>query len=438
MRRFLATAWFAAIVVAVPAWSQTFHGRLTTSLYAWERLPTDSTDVHHLRAYGLGIFHLEEVADPRLSLHTYVRVHGDLQEEVNELANYRIFNLYGQWKDRARGYEARGGRMRVYAGVGNVAIDGAFGSYRVRSWGTAEGYAGVQVPLAGDGDISSWDDRAYGARFTLDRYRDVRLALSFVHRNREPLAYDEPGIYTGRLLELPAEQEQLYGADGSWRFKPGGTFYGRLELDATQRRLKWGSGVLSLAPPEVPWTADFEYFHRAPSIAGNSLFSVFDGGDYDEVAVRGGYWLNPRVRLYGSVAATFFEDDDSERFMAGVERGRLNVSYQHRDGYGGDLDGVTAGYRHPLRPWIDVRADGGFTRFQITESDDDATTSGVLSLGTAIRPRRDLSFDFEIQNLAQDVATQPAFAGYTHDWRGHLRISYWFFAGGQEVLSNAP
>jgi hypothetical protein len=181
-----------------------------------------------------------------------------------------------------------------------------------------------------------------------------------------------------------------------------------------------------------------EYFHRAPSIEGNSLLSVFDGGDYDEVAVRGGYWLNSRVRLFGSLAGTFFEDDDSERFSAGIERGRLSVSYQHRDGYGGDLDGVTASYGHLLRPWIDLRADGGFTRFKLSESDDDATLSGVVSLGTEIRPRRDLGFDFEIQNLAQDIATQPAFAGYTHDWRGHLRITYWFFAGGGEVLTDAP
>jgi hypothetical protein len=427
----MAIPWFAAVLLAVPAGAQTFHGRVTTSLYAWERLPTDSTEVQHLRAYGLGIFHLEKIADPRLSVHTYVRVHGDLEEEVNELANYRIFNLYGQWQDRARGFEARGGRMRVYAGVGNVAIDGGFASYRVRELGTVEGYVGVQVPLAGDADIAGWDNRAYGARVTLDRYRDLRLALSFVHHNRKPLDYEEPGIYTGRELELPAEQEQLYGADATWRFNSAARLYGRLEVDATQRRLKWGSGILSLAPPESPWTGDVEYFHRAPSIYGNSLLSVFDGGDYDEVSGRAGYWVTPRVRLFGNLAATFFEGDDSERLAIGVERGPLSATYQHRSGYGGDLDGASAAYRHPLRPWIDVRADGGVARFRLDDTADESTVSGTVSVGTEIRPRRDLAFDLEIQNLSQDIATQPAFAGYTHDWRGLFRVSYWFFADWQ-------
>jgi hypothetical protein len=423
--------WCAALLVAAPAGAQTFHGRLTTSLYAWERLPSDSTDAQHLRAYGLGIFHLEELADPRFSVHTYISVHGDLAEEVNEVANYRIFNLYGQWRDRARGFEARVGRMRVYSGVGNVAIDGAFASYRVRQFGTIEGYGGVQVPLAGDADIAAWDDRAYGARATLDRYRDLRLALSFVHRNREPLEYDEPGIYTGRELELPAEQEQIYGADASWRFRPGASVHGRLEVDATQRRVKWGSGILSLAPPGTPWTADLEYFHRAPSLYGNSLLSVFDGGDYDEISGRAGYWLNPRLHLFGNVAATFFEDDDSERMSLGVERGLLSVSYQHRTGYGGDLDGLSGSYRRPLRPWIEVRADGGIAWIQLDDELDDSNVSGTVSAGAQIRPRRDVTFDLEVQNLSQDIASQSAFTGYTHDWRGLLRVTYWFFAGGQ-------
>jgi hypothetical protein len=426
---FIATAWLAAILIANPSHGQTFHGRLTTSLYAWERLPTDSTTANHLRAFQLGIFHLEGVADPRLSLHTYVRFHGDLTEDVAEPANYSLFNLYGQWKDTPRGYELRGGRQRVYAGVGNVAIDGGFGSYRFRKLGTLEGYVGVQVPLDGDGNIAGWDDRAYGARLAIDAVPDLKLALSFARRNRASFDYEEPGIFTGRLLELPDEQEQLYGSDLSWRFRPGATLYNRIEVDATQRRLKWASGTLSLAYPTAPWSADFEYMHRAPSIYGNSLFSVFDAGDYDEVSVRGGVWVAPRVRAFGQVAATFFDGDDSERFQAGVERGALSVSYQHRMGYGGDLDGISAAYRHPLREWVTLRADGGVSSYRFDDGQEERNVSGTVSAGAELRPRRDLAFDLEIQNLSQDLTTQPAFAGDTYDLRGLLRISYWFSTG---------
>src|SRR5262245_51171345 len=94
---FIATAG-VAILVANPSHAQTFHGRLTTSFYSWERLPTDSTSANHVRAFQLGIFHVDGVADPRLSFHTYVRFHGDLAENVAEPANYSVFNLYGQWK----------------------------------------------------------------------------------------------------------------------------------------------------------------------------------------------------------------------------------------------------------------------------------------------------------------------------------------------------
>ena len=422
-------AGLLAILVASPTQGQTFHGRLTTSFYAWERLPTDSTSANHLRAFQLGIFHVDGVADPRLSFHTYVRLHGDLAEDVAEPANYSVFNLYGQWKDVAHSYELRGGRQRVYAGVGNVAIDGGWGSYRFRPLGTFEGYVGVQVPLDGDYNLAGWDDRAYGARLTIDRVRDLKLALSFARRNRATLDYDDPGIYTGRLLELPDEQEQLYGSDLSWRFRPGATLYNRIEVDATQRRLKWAGGTLSLAYPNAPWSADVEYMHRAPSIYANSIFSVFDAGDYDEVSVRGGVWVAPKVRAFGQVAATFFDGDDSERFLAGVERGALSVSYQHRLGYGGDLDGVSAAYRHPLRDWITLRADGGISSFRFEDGQEERNVSGTVAAGAELRPRRDLGIDLEIQNLSQDLTTQPTFAGDTYDLRGLVRVSYWFSTG---------
>ena len=45
--------------------------------------------------------------------------------------------------------------------------------------------------------------------------------------------------------------------------------------------------------------------------------------------------------------------------------------------------------------------------------------------------RRDVTFDLEVQNLSQDIATQPEFAGYTYDWRGLVRVTYWFFAASQ-------
>jgi hypothetical protein len=414
-----------------PAPALTVHGRLTTSFYAWERVPNDSTEAQYLRAHQLGIFHLEGIADPRFSVHTYVRAHGDFSEDLNDLADYRIFNLYGQWKDRARNYELRGGRMRVYAGVGNVAIDGGSASYKIRDLATLEGYVGVQVPLAGDADISSWDDRAYGGRLTFEQPREVRLALSFARRSREPLPYEEPGIYTGRQLELPAEQEELYGADFSWRFRPGASLYNRIEVDATQRRLKWGSGVLTLAPAAAPWTLDLEFVHRAPSIYGNSLLSVFDGGDYDEVSGRGGYWVTPKVRVFGNAAATFFDDDGSQRLAAGVERGRLSASYYRRMNFGGDMDGVTGAYHHPLRDWITLHVEGGVSSFKFVEDQEDRNVSGLMALGAEFRARRNLSFDVELQNLAQDIHTQTAFAGNTHDLRGHLRINYWFFTGRQ-------
>lgn len=424
----LATVLLTTSILS-PAGAQTFHGRLTTSFYAWERSATDTLAFEHLRAYQLAILHLEGLADRRLSFHTYVRAHSDLREEVSELSNYQVYNLYAQWKDARRGYELRGGRMRIYAGAGNVAIDGGWGSYTFRDLATLEAYVGVQPPLGDDLRIESWKNRAYGGRLTFRRPQSLKLALSFARRNRETLKYDEPGIYTGRLLELPDEQEELYGADLSWQAWQGASVYGRVEFDATQHRLKYGGGVFSYASSGEPWTADIEYFHRAPSLYGNTLLSVFNHGNYDEVSARGGYQLTPRVRLFGHVAHTVLEDDSSQRFGVGVERDRLSVSFNHRMGYGGDLDAVTAAYHRSLDEWMAVRVSGGVSSFKTFDEQSDRNVSFNVAGGWELRPRRTLTIDLEIQNLTQDLHTQPAFAGYTHDVRGLVRVTYWFFTG---------
>lgn len=416
--------------LASGASAQTFHGRLTSSLYAWQRAPDDSTDFDHVRFYQLGIFHLEQVADRRLSLHTYMRVHGDLSDDLNELSNWRLLNLYAQWKDDPRHYELRGGRMRIYAGVGNVTVDGGYGRYQYPRWGALEAYVGVQPPLAGNFEVSDWENRAYGGRLTLDRWQQVKVALSFARRQRATLAYEEVGQYTGRALELPAEQEEVYGADASWLMRPGTRLYGRMEVDASQRQLKWGNTVFSWGPPETPWSADLEYMHRAPSIYANSLLSVFDHSDYDEVSVRGGYQAAPQTRVHADFASTFFDDDQSFRYALGVEHGPVFFNGSLRSGYGGELASLTAGYSRPLREWVDVRAQAGVSSYQIVgEVQNESNSSFVVLLGGEFKPRRDLAIDLEVQNLTQDIHSQPAFAGYDYDLRGHLRVTYWFFTG---------
>ncbi len=423
-----------AMSLFVPAADgQTVHGRITTSFYRYDRAPTDSTDFSYVRAYALGILHIDGLGDPRFSLHTYMTGSQDLASVNHDVADYRVSNLYAQWKDRAHAYEFRGGRMRIFAGVGNVLIDGGFGSYRFRDLATLEAFAGVQAPLTGEFEVQSWENRAYGGRLTFHQPRNLTAAVSYCRRNRESLPYEEPGEYTERLLVLPDGQEELYGANAAWDFRPGATAYGRVEVDRLPEwRLKCAGGALNLSPPETKWSADIEYFHRAPSVYANSLFSTFSQADYDEVAARASYMVTPTVRTFGHISSTFLDDDSGQYFGLGVGRGPWSVSYTHRMGYTGDADAVTGTYQNALTEMGSIRIEAGYTSFDAYAGQDERNDSIVLTFGGEARPTRTLAFDIEIQNLSQDLYTPPGgagFAGYEHDWRGHIRITYWFFSG---------
>ncbi len=418
-----------AALAALPASGQTFHGRLTTSFYRYDRAPTDSTDHDYVRAYALGIFHLEGLADRRFSLHTYLNGQQDLATVNHDEFDYRVLNLYAQWKDKPQGYELRGGRMRIFAGVANVALDGGYGSYRFRDLATLEAFVGVQAPLTGAFKVADWDNSSYGGRLTLHTPANLTTAVSFARQNREPFTYGEPGEFTGRELELPADQEELYGANASWRFEPGSTVYGRVEWDRLQWRLKYVGGALNMARPGEKWSTDLEYFHRAPSLYANSLLSVFNQGDIDEIGVRASYLVTPAVRAFGNVNLTYLDGDSGQRFGVGAGQGPWSVSYTHRMGYTGDSDAVIGSYQREITAEAGVRAQIGYTSYELYADQEERNDSFVLGLGGELRPLRTLAFDLEIQNLSQELSTQPAFAGYEHDWRGHVRITYWFFTG---------
>jgi len=98
-------------------------------------------------------------------------------------------------------------------------------------------------------------------------------------------------------------------------------------------------------------------------------------------------------------------------------------------GYTGDSDAVIGSYQREITEEAGIRAQIGYTSYELYADQDERNDSFVLGLGGELRPLRTLAFDLEIQNLSQDLSTQPGFAGYEHDWRGHVRITYWFFTG---------
>jgi opacity protein-like surface antigen len=425
-------ALIVALLLAVPIAStaQTLTGRLTASFHAWERQATDSTSTSHVRSYQLATLELKGLGHRNLSFHTWLRGQGDLSGDLEDPETFRVKNLYGRWYDRERGLDLRFGRQRLYAGVVNVSVDGLWGRWRFAETWRAEAYVGVQTPVDQGRVVPSWDDnRTFGGRVLTDQLSGaLTAAFSAMRRDRRPLYYDEPGIYTGRHVTLPSQQEELYGYDLAYRLGDGVRFDHQLEYERLQSELRKVTASAAVALPSAPWTADVEYLHRAPTLEYASILSVFDSSELDEIVLRAGYWVVPGLRVHGSFGHTAFDGDDAQRFTIGAQRRDLGAGYTRRTGYSGTSNTIYASYAHSWQRAL-VRVQTGFTSYKLDESRDDSDWSWTLAVGAQGRLRRNLTIDLDVHNLSQELHDRGDFAGNSYDLRSYLKISYWFSAG---------
>ena len=116
---------WVVILLIVPniSASQTLNGRLTTSLYTWQRHEPDNTSTDHLRAYQLVQLNLGQLLDPHFSLHTYFQGSGDFSTKAQNDPRLIFYQVYGEWKNPDSWVDLRLGRQPVCAGINFGTID---------------------------------------------------------------------------------------------------------------------------------------------------------------------------------------------------------------------------------------------------------------------------------------------------------------------------
>ena len=88
---------------------------------------------------------------------------------------------------------------------------------------------------------------------------------------------------------------------------------------------------------------------RSPRLPWNSIFSAFDVEDNHEVEGGIYYRYKPSLRFYGNASGIFYSGDESFRFTASSECNYGELSFVHRSGYAGNLNGANVSLYYPLQ-----------------------------------------------------------------------------------------
>lgn len=437
-------------VVLFDASAQTLSTRLSTSVYSWENQYADSTTQKSFRGYQTAIFHANGIWKSNISLHGYVTGSYDLAGARQDNPDYRVYNLYAQWKSdptKNHRWEARVGRQQVYAGVRAPSIDGVrYDFYNADKYGFMA-YYGALPPADGTVKMGRPADRsAFGAKVMTSKLAQTHMALTYVERRSIGQYYytiNERNADT--LVYSPDLDERLIAFDANRNFFGKINWFYNVTYDALASNVRKISTDVQFQPLHTLWFA-VQYAYRRPDLYYNTIFAKFDDIDANqELWVRGTYQFNTDWSFNGEYANVFYKMKDAWRYGAGLTYQRTNVSYQWRLGYGGTIKQISLSSYYPVRR--NMYLYGGLT-YATYDMKDDITSSDFSSSSTqdiyrqvyqytnssmtaVLRCNYNLmqamNVDVEGQYLSQNIKTSPVFAGSKYDLRFFVRANYWFF-----------
>lgn len=414
---------FAALIfLPREIFAQSVNSRFTTSFYSWERFFSESSSERHLRIYQTAQITIGQLASNRLSFHVFGQASQDVAQDVNDDPIPRLYNAYFQWRE-PKGIlnQIKLGRQRLYSGVAYGTIDGVDVTLGVGKYFDIGGFVGFLVPVfSNDIEVADWEtSHTFGFRASSNQILGSRVLVSFMQRNQSPVAYTRPGRYTQRILTFESLAQRLIGIDIYRNFTNKVGLYGRFDYDLEQERVRRGQVELSVTPL-TKWEITGEFFHRAPLIDANSIFTVFDQSTTQDVGLRVNYQIRQSWFIGGNVGALLYDGDHTVRFGLNLRSKYGIVGYNFRRGYGGQNNGIYATVNYPLTPQWGLLASTGFSRYSVFDDDFDQNTSLTGSLGLNYRPGRHFSVDVLGQGLRNRFLS--------NDFRLFARANYWFFA----------
>ena len=356
-------------------------------------------------------------------MHTHFQAATMLQKKLDELPDYRMYYLYGKWRNIANAADFSFGRFPYFVGVGNGTLDG--GMVTIRALENAlrvTVYGGANVPY--DLSIDNWgpikNNFSLGGQILTTALHNARIGLSYMNRWRERDPYwairaDSLLNPLAMLVTPDAAKEQYLSGDASYQWNDVG-FYGRYDYDLNFKKTQRSQfGVRFNVSNDLSLSG--EYIHRAPRLAYNSFFSVFSLSNVDEFEGGCDYVFLPAWRAFVRGAYVKYTDDTSLRYTVGLAHNYASVTYRGGNGYAGELNSVSVQGAYPFFDRMLIPNAGiSFISYKLNDADkqEDALAG---TLGATVRPAQFVSVDLQVQWLRNKIVESDVrFFGKLNVW----------------------
>lgn len=399
-RFFCLLTGLSLMLTSTAAWSAEVHGRSSTQFLWYNDVFTEKKQAEFAEYLNLSITKLDK--ENKLSFHGYGRVSQEVRN--GEGLNGRLYYLYGNYRDLFGKIDLRLGRQFVNYAAGSTLIDG--GQIELKNVGpiafSVMGGRNVFFDLNGEATRSR--DFAFGAAVNLAGYKNTDAELSYF------MKFDKDGVARDNL-----------GASFKQYMFNSLKVYGNTRFDmASEVFSEVLAGVKYFPTADLVLTG--EWYQSYPTFDSTSIYSVFAVNRYQEGVFRVDYTINDKIAVNAGYSRQDYETDSADVFEAGcrirpIEHVQLNLSYDHRSGYGGKLNGGIAEVVYePIKP-LELAAGIHFDVYERDRATGEETARKYW-FGGKYKLAGNMSASARIEDNVN--------ARYKSDWQGRMAFNYDF------------
>lgn len=398
--------------------AQNINGRITSSLYAFERAQSIDNSDMFLRAYETLTLNVNE---GNYSLKSRLNFETNFSNALDNDPRLRVYNLFFEARKVFNVATVKLGRQPIFNQVAGGLFDGANVKLNYSDF-AVEGYFGGAVPAYQE--LKFTDDlknnNIFGGEVSYSGLSNTKLSLSYVDKSFKPISYNAQRLDANlNPITILIENNSTQYSYGSF----GASYFGVVDADA---RINFDFNFMKVSRVELNGRyaateklgIDLYYNYRAPQIRYNSIFAVFDFGNTNEIEAGLDYKINNDFSVFGKFGDVEYKDENSQRFTIGVNSIYGGLSYRQTLGYAGELSSITASTGKSFMNGLLTPSVGlAYTNYKLS-ADEEANDIISALAGLNIRPWRTLSFDLQGQYSDNKI--------YKNDLRLFFKINYWF------------
>lgn len=407
------------LILPILSIAQNINGRFSSSIYTFERYENIDVSNTNVRTYQTLNLNINRDI---FSIRSYFSLEGDLSKAMDYDPRLRFYNLYLEARNLLDIATIKVGRQPLFNGIAGGIYDGVNLDLKYDDYKLSGYYGGNTPPYQKMELTKNWKDNyIYGGKFVINSIPDFRVALSYINKNFKSYDYwasrlDENLNPITVLIQSKSNQYKFASAEISYDLPKLISINTRYDFDFNYEKTSKVEVDGRYEPMEGLGIKAY-YNYREPRVRYNSIFSVFDYGNSQEIEGGLDYKLGDYT-LIGNFGYVSYKDDNSERVSVGINSSFGNLNYRKTFGYAGELDAVSLYAAHTILDGLLTPSAGiSFTTYKLSKDAERNDLTTVLA-NVNVRPWRALSFDVQGQFLNNKI--------YKDDLRLFLKLNFWF------------